>query len=61
MPPKDGRRRRRRSGGLRAREATPAERHQNKVILVWTMVLVLIVLGVLAFFFWSWLGPRMGG
>jgi cell division septal protein FtsQ len=59
MPPKDGRRRRRRSGGPRTKEATPAERHQKKVILAWTVVLILVVLGILTVFFWSWMTPRM--
>jgi hypothetical protein len=58
--PKEFLRRRRRSGGPRHKEATPGGRYQNKVILAWTVLLILAVLGVLAFFFLSWLRPRMG-
>lgn len=52
--------RRRRKGGPRTKEATPNGKHRRNVILVWTAVLVVAVLGVLAVFFWSWVRPRMG-
>jgi type VI protein secretion system component VasF len=56
-----GPRRRRKGGmGMRPKEATPGERHQNKVIMTWTVLLLVIMLGILAFFFWSWLRSRMG-
>jgi hypothetical protein len=59
-PPKEALRRRRRSGGEKTKETKPGANQRGKVIFTWTAVLVLAVLGVLAFFFWSWVRPRMG-
>jgi hypothetical protein len=58
--PKEAMRRRRRDASSRSKGAAPSGKHRRNVILTWTVVLVVAVLGVLAFFFWSWVRPRMG-
>lgn len=52
-------RRKRRSGGPRAKDAAPGDHHRINVIITWTAVLVVLVLGVLAVVFWLWLRPLM--
>jgi hypothetical protein len=57
--PKETLRRRRRSGGPGGKEASQGVTHRRNVVLTWTALLVVAVLGVLVFFLWSWVRPRM--
>lgn len=56
--PKDLMQRRKRRAGSSGRD--PQEKpHRRKVVLAWSILLVLAVFGVLGVFFWSWLKPQI--
>jgi len=57
--PKELKQRRKRRGGSVHNELTKESRHRRNVVIAWSVLLVLAVLGVLGLFFLSWLKPQM--